>query len=422
MLDNKKGFIRMVEILIFSFILFVLLLPNFFYYPKQNDWRKINSYLLCNDLLYSLGKSNLLDDILITDPITDGFDLDKQHKLDIEKLKNITERIFPITTGYEYEIKNIAPFEISIGCNCTQTQLDFLKTKILTPSYPTAKFNLKQLSIENFSLTNYDLYIIFGEKNLSLYRQSLISILNRGNGLVLVRNFTSQPDGFTKDLFGISYSSSTTSLTNLSFNNLSNPMTARIAKRFIMNLIRINTPNSEGKLYLRDKEYNVSIGLCVNITNCSSCINEGESCTIPKVANITLYQIDPLADSWVDLKISGISNPRNYIFKDNFLKSVSKNRYTILSSNGYTGANARILNNYSLSHETRPRVFWIYDYNKNKDDLNLLFKTAIIWASGEHYFVFNNTIPRIRNSCKHFYYGLRGNNIPFLIKLYYWNY
>ena len=39
-----------------------------------------------------------------------------------------------------------------------------------------------------------------------------------------------------------------------------------------------------------------------------------------------------------------------------------------------TLANARV-GNYSKFYEDSPRMFWIYDYNKSRDDLNLLLKT-----------------------------------------------
>jgi len=49
-------------------------------------------------------------------------------------------------------------------------------------------------------------------------------------------------------------------------------------------------------------------------------------------------------------------------------------------------------------------------------------KTAIIWASGEHFFVFNKNIPKGSEYCEHYYYGLKGNNIPFVVRLFYWGY
>jgi hypothetical protein len=85
-------------------------------------------------------------------------------------------------------------------------------------------------------------------------------------------------------------------------------------------------------------------------------------------------------------------------------------------------ANARILENYTLSYEKEPRVFWIYDFNKTRDDLKLLLKTAIIWASGEHFFIFNKDIPENTRYCVHYYSGLKDNNIPFMVKLFYWGY
>jgi len=420
-----KGFIRIIEVVIFSFILFVLLMPTFFHYSDINDWSKANSLLLCNDLLYSIERNGTFNDVLITDPFTDGNNLMKEHKKDIDLLHNITEKVFPVFVDFEYEIKNVAPYNISIGCNCTENEKEWLEEKILTPNYPTVEFDILRVSLNNLSST-CDLFIIFGDENLSLYKSNITSLLRKRKGFVLIRNFSSEPDSFTKELFGINYSPAPGPFPeeDLTFTNLSNKRTAGIAKRFINNLIRINTTGGTGKLHLKNKTYDVNIsGNFVNITNCSKTISEGETCTISGVANITLYQIDPLSKDWIDIKIASYNtNKRNYIFRDNFPKTVEKNNYTILSSGTNSGANARVLKNYSNSYENEPRVFWIYDYDKNKDDLNLLLKTGIIWASGEHYFIFNKKIPEKRDYCMHFYSGLRGNNIPFIVKLYFFGY
>ena len=420
-----KGFIRIIEVVIFSFILFVLLMPTFFHYSYINDWSKANSLLLCNDLLYSIERNGTFNDVLITDPFTDGNNLMEEYEKDIGLLYNITEKVFPVSVDFEYEIKNVAPYNISIGCNCTEDEKEWLKEKILTPSYPTVEFDILRVSLNNLS-SEYNLFIIFGDKNLSLYKSNITSLLRKGKGFVLIRNFSSEPDSFTKELFGINYSSALGPFPeeDLTFTNLSNKRTAGIAKRFINNLIRINTTGGTGKLHLKNKTYDVNIsGNFVNITNCSNTISEGETCTISGVANITLYQIDPLSKDWIDIKIAADNtNKRNYIFRDNFPKTVEKNNYTILSSGTNSGANARVLKNYSNSYENEPRVFWIYDYDKNKDDLNLLLKTGIIWASGEHYFIFNKKIPEKRDYCIHFYFGLRDNNIPFIVKLYFFGY
>ncbi len=428
-----KGFVRVIEIVIFSFILFVLLLPNFFYFSDVNDFSKTNNLALCNDLLFSIEINKIFDDVLITDPFTDSEKIREEYEADKELLLNITEKVFPLTVDFEYEIKNVASYQISIGCNCTTEQIRWLEQKILTPSYPTAEYAITGIALSNLSAT-YDLFIIFNENNLSEYKQNIEGMLEKGKGFVLIRNFSSEPDQFTKEIFVINYSASLASEEELKFNNLSRPETARIAKRFVSNLIRVDTHyinDNEGTLNLKNESYFVkqnSTENCTYIQNCSDCLYEGETCTTLNMANITLYQIDPLifnstrVKEWIDIKISGISNKRDYTFKDSFLQTVEKNNYTILTDGNYGASNARTLDEYSSEYKNRPRVFWIYDYNKEKDDLNLLLKTGIIWASGEHYFVSNKEIPAKVDSCIHFYSGLRGNNIPFLVKLYFWGY
>ena len=424
----SKGFIRVIEIIIFSVILFFLIIPTFFYYSEENDWGEINNLILCNDLLYSMERNKTFDNIL--NPFDEDLGFYEEHEKDLELLRNITEKVFPVVFDFEYEIKNVAPYKISIGCNCTSGQITWLNNTILTSSYPTAEFNIEPIALSNlsanlseFNASKYDLFIIFGEKDLSTYQSNITAMLELGKGFVLIRDFSSAPDIFTEEIFGIDYSGGVSSIRELKFNDLSTPRTAGIAKRFVNNLVRIDTSGigNTGEIQLKDETYGVDVsGTKVNITNCSPIISEGQTCTITGVGKISLSMIGP-SDNWIDIKISGVSNPRDYRFYDTFPQTVNKNEYTILSYSTKTGANARVLESYSNSYETEPRTFWIYDYDKNDDDLNLLLKTGIIWASGEHYFVFDRKITDKRNYCQHFYSGMGGNNIPFLVKLYFFD-
>ncbi|MGC9310830.1 MAG: hypothetical protein ACP5E4_03870, partial [Candidatus Aenigmatarchaeota archaeon] len=115
--------------------------------------------------------------------------------------------------------------------------------------------------------------------------------------------------------------------------------------------------------------------------------------------------------------------PRDYAYFDRVPFRISKSGSTVLTdiSGTYAFANARVLD-YSTGYETLPRTFWIYDYDRTKDDLNLLLKTGIIWSSGEHYFVFGKTVPGRRTVATHFYTELNGNGIPFMVKLHIWGY
>ncbi len=427
---HSKGFIRFIELIIFSFILFVLLVPNFFHYSNKNEWSEVNTLILCNDLLYSLERNKTFDDVL--NPFVENSDFSGEHQKDLELLNNITEKVFPVAVDFEYEIKNVAPYKILIGCNCTEIQKKWLKEKILTPSYPFVDNSIDHISLSNLNDSKYDLFIIFGEVNLSkpAIKSNITAMLKRGKGLVLIRNFSSEPDDFTKKLFDIELSGSGLSTNNLNFNNLSNPKTARIAKRFVNNLIRINTSDGQGQINLKNMSFKINATRDnVSIENCTpSCIGEGMNCSISIAnTNIILYQIDPLPmhwttgdEEWIDIKISADgSNPRDYTFRDTFPANIGKNKSTILSDGSKAAANIKVLESYSNSYENEPRTFWIYDYNQTRDDLNLLLKTGIIWASGEHYFVFDKKIMNKRNYCQYFYSGVDGNNIPFLVKLYF---
>jgi hypothetical protein len=420
MLVKRKGFTRIIEVVLLSFILLVVLLPNIlpnkpFY--EINDWKEIGGYLICNDLLNSLDKNKTLNDLLVPDKFNPSVEYDQ----DINLLKNITKKAFPSMIDFDYEIKGISSYNISVVLHSDCS----IPSEIFQPNYPPVNFNTDLFTIANLFINDsYDVYVVCGDINLSQYDTNIINLLKKGKGLVLIRNFTSQPDLLTQNLFEVNYTFVGLSSGNLFFNNLSNPNTGGIAKRFVNNLIRISTPEGNGKMYLRDNEYNISIiGNLVNITNCvPNLISEGDNCTIAGIAEVSLFQID-LANNWIDMEISSNNlNPRNYIFEDGFIQSVNLSKHTILSNGNYALANARVLEYYSKHYEIKPRVFWIYNFNTTKDDLKLLLKTGIIWASGEHFFTFNKEIPENMNHCIHYYSGLKDNNIPFLVKLFYWGY
>jgi len=428
MSDKKRkiGFIRVFEMVLFTFLIFGVLLPNFFRYSDFNEWDSAKNLIVSHDLLFALEKNKIFDDALITDPQTDGYNISYAHAMDEEKIKNISEKVLPVIYDFEYEVKNVPASRISIGCVCSDSQVQWLKEKILTPSYPTYEFAISIVPLDNLS-ARWDTFIIFGQKNLEPYRNNITEMLRNGKGFVLIGNITTPPDNMTKELFGIDYSGGSSSDVNFQFKNFSDPTTSGLSKRYIGNLIRINTldVNLTGKLYLRNSDYLVMqdpANHCINISSCSSCLHENETCSITNVANITLYMIDPLYNKWVDVKISSaLENKRNYRFLDRAPLTVKSTKSTILSDGSNSMANA-VMGDYSLAYETEPRRFWIYNYNSSRDDLNLILKTGIIWSSGEHYFIFNKLVPDKRDVATHFCTGLRDNNIPFTVKLYTWGY
>jgi hypothetical protein len=425
---SKKGFIRVFEIVIFSFMLFAILLPKFFTYDDPNEWGAVKVQLIAKDLLFSLESTHLLEDALITDPLSDGSDLFMEREKDIELLKNLTRPLLSATQDFEYEIKNIGAPIISVGCICSSEQEEWLKRNALTPSYPTLEFAVKRIELENLSGI-FDTFIIFGNYDLDMRRPAIEERLKEGKGFILIANFSGEPDNLTKELFDISISGAGSGERDLGFNNLSNNINAGLAKRFSSSLIRVRAlgPGNTGELRIYDGTYRIAhdpINNCFNITSCSDCLREGESCSLPSGAEIKLFQIDPLEGKWMDLYLSSSgANPRDYNFIDEVPLNAIVTGSTVLSdsSKNYALANAG-LPNYGLSYDTMPRAFWIYDYDRSRDDLNLLLKAAIIWTSGERYFMFRKTIPEQRVVATHFYTGLRGNDIPFTIKLYIWGY
>jgi len=412
-----KGFIRVVEAILLSLVLLAFFLPNILSeLPgyKIEDWENVAGYVICTDLLNSLDAGNYFDSILVPDKKNPY----QSYKKNIEILKNITEKAFPSVIDFEYEIKNVPNFSISIGMSSSCS----LPNEIFEANYLPIEMHKNSRALSSLFLDNYSVYVVCGNTNLSKYKDKIFEVLSEGKGIVLIRNFNSQPDYLTKELFQINYTPGGFSSGNIVFNNLSNLNTARIAKRFVSNVIRVEASGGSGIINLGSNNYffNISAGQCVNISGSGCpCLYENDSCILGS-ANITIYRV---SNQWFEMRLSSSgANRRNYIFSDSYLRTVKINKYTVLSSSDGTRslANARVLENYP--YETAPRLFWMYDFNKTKDDLKLLLKTAIIWASGEHFFVFNKNIPKGSEYCEHYYYGLNGNNIPFVVRLFYWGY
>jgi len=414
-----KGFVRVIEAILLSLVLISFFLPNILSeLPKHKaeDWDEVSGYLICSDLLSSLDVNNSFDYLLTPNKVNPHLNYQKS----LETLNNITKSVFPAIVDFEYEIKNVPNYSISVGVDSSCA----LPDEIFEPNYPPVRIYKNLHAIPTLFSNNYSTYIICGNVDLSMYKNEITNLLNRGKGIVLIRDFSFAPDSFTREIFQIEYTAGGISSGNIIFRNLSNPNTVRIAKRFINNIIRVDAAGGNGSINLGSNSYffNILPGPCINISGSGCpCLHESDSCALGG-ANITIYQISA---QWFDMKISSSGiNKRNYIFSDTYLATVKANKYTVLSSFDKTKslANARILEDYALSYETEPRVFWMYNFDKTKDDLKLLLKTAIIWTSGEHFFIFNKNIPKNAKYCEHYYSGLNNNNIPFIVKLFYWGY
>jgi len=425
--SGKAGFVRIFEVVLFAFLIFGILLPSFFKYSDPNDWGKVNTMLISHDLLFSFEKEGFFDRVLFADP-KGGTDTSITYSNNIENLSNMTKLVLPAVYDFEFEIKDIPPPIISVGCICSESEKQWLTDVILTPSYPTYQFavNTEPLNLSNLSDT-FDTFVIFGQQDLDPYRPGIEYLLSKGKGFVMIANITSDPDATTKSLFNVNYIAGVSAVETMYFDEAGGIYTIDISKRYVYNLVKVGTmgANFTGNLTLKGNAYGVKQNLsegCVEIASCSPCLYEGESCTIAGVANISLYQIDPYAGRWIDIKISSPgANPRAYDFRGDVPLTAGITRNTIVSDGIYGFANAA-MGGYSPFYETEPRRFWIYGYNTNNDDLNLLLKTGIMWSSGEHFFLFNKEIPDKRNVATHFFTGLQNNSIPYTIKFYTWGY
>ena len=85
-----KGFVKMLEIVLFSYIFLILLIPNLINYSMPAKSEFISANIACNDLLSSYDRGRILDKILTVSPFSGYDDLTEEYKAHIDFLDNIS--------------------------------------------------------------------------------------------------------------------------------------------------------------------------------------------------------------------------------------------------------------------------------------------------------------------------------------------
>lgn len=407
---NRKGFIRVVELIIFVSLLFGFLIPNILEIGVEES---SNVYLspLCYSILYSLDRSEKIEGFF-GEYFYKGFVPNWQNK---SQLKDVLDKIAGHLRDYEIGIDGIAKDTLKIAClNCSVKQKEFLRKYIGTPSFPINEFGIFSYEIDDVQNWSDSDVIILIEKNLSKYRDRISSFLSRERGLVILNNFSSL-DPYSEKLLNITYHSSTAPGSKFLLEE--EGIGYSICKRFAHTWIRVY----KGSFYIHGNQHNLSVinTTYINISGCSpSRLKQGDACiTSDNFSIIILDKVDPLTigehPNWADISLKRNSSDfLRYEFSATLGSKVKSPNCIVKDANDYCLAIARTLENNS-------KVFWMPNIlEKDKVDILSLFKAGLIWSSERKHFVFDKEIPKKYVSCS---YLTRIEDFPIAIYLYFWS-
>jgi hypothetical protein len=221
-----KGFIRILEAIIASII--ILAAMTFFLTPDviKTGWDGPLIQIQSQDVLYALYKNSTLQECIRANNKT---------KIDAEITKFFSKSI-----GFSIEVNGLPNPEIYIGCNCTDSQINDLKTMLSPLDF---KYNERNISIRvaNESVDNIrnetDVLFIFGYKNLNPFRNKLSKFFERGGTVFILGDLTKAQieDGYINDTFGLKWNSIGDPTPNGEFFDTENPGNAsyKVSKYFV---------------------------------------------------------------------------------------------------------------------------------------------------------------------------------------------
>ncbi|MEM7815507.1 MAG: hypothetical protein QXN71_00095 [Candidatus Aenigmatarchaeota archaeon] len=188
----RKGFMRIVEIVIVTMLAFAVLV-QFYQIPKQEtEWEKLKLSLQANDIILSLDKK--------------GVDWFNYTEVDKVIINSISGNMF-----YNLKIDNVIKNEINVGCICSVAETAGLSNalKYFDLNRQETEFRVSQISPDSISFSHeYDVIVVF-DYNLTENYTQIRHFLDAGKGIVEFRHFDiSEIDSVQSDFFGLEWNSS----------------------------------------------------------------------------------------------------------------------------------------------------------------------------------------------------------------------
>ena len=133
---------------------------------------------------------------------------------DKEGLETIIRNTTGRTTEFSIRIDGIPDSEIVIACNCTNSEINDLKTilNITTNNnffYKTRKINITINQVNITDVNNEDILFIFGYKNLSQYETQINDFLKKDHSIFMFSSLAESQvnDGVMNETFGLQWNS-----------------------------------------------------------------------------------------------------------------------------------------------------------------------------------------------------------------------
>jgi hypothetical protein len=222
-----KGFIKILEAIVASVIILTSLTFFFNTQLKETNWGDVYLKIRADDALATLVKSGTVQQAVKNDDAT---------ALNSVML-NANLSMMPITVDYSIQIKGIPNPVIFVGCNCTQAEIDTLKS-YLQPLDFKYKDRSISMRIEFDNINNIrnetNVLVVFGYKNLNPFSQKLSKFLERDGTIMMIGDLTNETeDGYMNTTFGLKWVGGTRSNTGTFFDPDNENITSfRIAKYY----------------------------------------------------------------------------------------------------------------------------------------------------------------------------------------------
>lgn len=187
----KKGFINILELIftmITLFIAFQVLFPGFSY---GNRWNNALLLLTSRDIILTLDRVGSLYDC----------------SFNATRFSDFLNKVIPIEKtnliGWS-ETDGTIKSNLTIACNCTKDQRDLLYnwTTGLTINGRAIKVYVVDTKLDDINPFS-DVLFVWGYRDLTPYRNSLLGYINGERGIVEMMSFSANPEPVQQEIFNI---------------------------------------------------------------------------------------------------------------------------------------------------------------------------------------------------------------------------
>lgn len=359
---KRKGFIKIIEVILASFLLFFILSWILPLEDKREEYDIALLSTIGRDSLASLDRAGFLRSMISNN--------------DINGLINEISKILPSNARFDIEILNLNKNLIKIGCNCSYEEKEKLKRMIgiYYPEDYSFYFRGRNIRFEILDNTNLnemqsaDIIVFFGCRNLSNY----YNYLDDEKSFLMISNVACE-----NNLFNISPKFGYADSFIINQNSLES---FRIGEYFVDVIIKIY---NNSIFWVGSRSYVLNIYLDNN--------------SLPYVTydnneNIRYYAGNIMIIDNTRIKIESVVVDfftgrayaeiriidRNYEFHFQPSLLVESNEKSLLVSQNVYAASQL---NYYITKYGKGKVAWINDYSEERTDINQLTRAIILWLS-----------------------------------------